>query len=67
MQELSDLDFSVLIDMLVDHTARYSQLLVDGNRGEEYEASKKLIKLIQAEIGSRNPSTTIATAPDPVI
>jgi hypothetical protein len=56
MQELKNVEFSELIDMLAHHTATYSKLLVDGDRGERFEYSKKLIKLIQAEIESRNQS-----------
>ena len=63
MQTLSEAEFHILIDMLSDHTAKYSKLLVDGDRGEEFEASKKLIKLLQAEITSRMETKKTITTP----
>ncbi|MBC7948219.1 MAG: hypothetical protein H7Y42_10100 [Chitinophagaceae bacterium] len=45
--------FENLVDLLAEHTEIYSRYLVDGNRGEELQASKRIIKLLQAEISNR--------------
>lgn len=53
MVDLKQAQFPALLDMLAFHTMRYSRLLVEGDRWQEFEESKKMIKLLQAEIQMR--------------
>jgi hypothetical protein len=56
MQNLTNLEESVLIDMLADYTAELTRLLQEKNRNEEYLQIKQAIKQLTAEIEARRSS-----------
>jgi hypothetical protein len=69
MENLQSLETNVLIDLLAEHTARYTQLLADGGSNEEYEKFKLTIEAIIKEIELRkqsfdNNATTSVPPPD---
>ena len=57
MHNLAELEESVLVDLLADHTAELTRLLQEKKRNEEYLKVKEVIKQLTAEIESRRPST----------
>lgn len=56
MQEYQNLELSVLVDMLSDHTARYSRLLTDGCREDEYNSCREIIQALQMAIEAKKSS-----------
>jgi hypothetical protein len=56
MENLQTLEMSELLDMLAEHTTRYTQMMSDGTTKEEYESCKTLISAIQEEILRRKQS-----------
>jgi hypothetical protein len=64
MEDLKTVQFPALIDLLAHYTSRYSSLMVKGDRWQEFEDSKKIIKLIHAEIESRKQQS-LHSSPDP--
>jgi hypothetical protein len=56
MENLQTLEMSELLDMLAEHTIRYSQMMSDGTTNEEYENCRTLISAIQEEILRRKKS-----------
>jgi len=51
------LENSELIDLLVIHTNRFTQIMIHGETyAGEYKVCKRTIELIQAELFSRQPS-----------
>jgi hypothetical protein len=69
MENLNSLELSVLLDMLSEHTSKYTQMLNAGTTNEEYERFKLEIDSIQKEILERRLAfdkniTPSATTPD---
>ena len=56
MQDLQNLDYSVLIDMLSEHTAKLTRLLAERKTDQEYEHCKEIIIKITSEIEARKKS-----------
>lgn len=50
MQELKELELSVLIDMLAQCTDRYMNILSEGGSMEEFKTCKSIIEFLQKEI-----------------
>jgi hypothetical protein len=67
MENLQTLEMSTLLDMLAEHTIRYSQMMSDGTTNEEYESCRMLISAIQEEILRRKQSfeqnTSVSSEP----
>ena len=64
MQELQNLEMSVLLDMLASHTEVYMKLLTKGASEEEYNSCKTTITLLQSEIETRKQTAVNSTATD---
>lgn len=58
MNRFRELDTSILIEMLAQHTSQLTALLVRTVRSKEYEGCKKIIEEIQSEIYARTDSST---------
>lgn len=56
MQEFQNLDLSALVDMLSEHTVKYTKILADGGNQDEYDNCRKTIQLLQKEIAFRKGS-----------
>ncbi len=67
MQEYQNLELSALIDMLSQHTAKYSRLLTEGCSEEEYNSCKEIIQFLQAEIETRKNTANNTSISDPGI
>ena len=52
-RKFKDLDYSILLDQLAQHTAVYTRLLNENGSAKEKEACKQLIHGILAEINIR--------------
>lgn len=57
------LENSELFDLLSQETTIYTRLLADRNRNDEYNRSKEMIKLLQAEIEFRKTKVDIPVTP----
>jgi hypothetical protein len=53
MQDFRHMELNALIDMLSAYTTKFSKMLVTGCSEDEYNACKRIIELLQAEIESR--------------
>jgi hypothetical protein len=56
MQELQNLDLSALVDMLSEHTVKYTRILANGGNKDEYNKCRKTIQFLQREIADRKNS-----------
>ena len=56
MDDFRRLEMTDLVDMLSQHTAKYSQILQEGGTDDEYVKCKLMITKIQVEIESRRIS-----------
>ena len=67
MENLNTLETSMLIDMLAEHTRKYTQMMTEGGDNEEYEKCKLAIAAIQKEIETRkqafDDNSTATTEP----
>ena len=59
MQDLRNLETSQLIDLLAQHTADYTKMMIEGTTEEEYAKCNLTIKALQTEIEVRTKSGTI--------
>lgn len=62
MQDLQSLDYSVLIDLLSEHTAKLTRLLAERKTDQEYDHCKEIIIKITSEIEDRKKSNGNSTA-----
>jgi hypothetical protein len=65
MKDIQNLELTVLVDLLSQHTARYYKILSDGGSEEEFTSCKKTIQLLQSEIEFRKKSAKNSTVTDP--
>jgi hypothetical protein len=56
MKDIQNLELTVLVDLLSQHTARYYKILSDGGSEDEFTSCKKTIQSLQSEIESRKKS-----------
>jgi len=63
MQKLTEMEQSVLVDLLAEHTANLTRLLQERNRNEQYQREKQIIKMLATEIETRKLESRIATPP----
>lgn len=64
MHELQNLEMSVLVDMLAQHTSEYLKMLTEGATEEEFTTCKITITLLQSEIETRKQTAANTTATD---
>jgi len=69
MENLNTIDTLALIDLLLEQTAKYTLMNVEGGNREEYERCKLIISAIQKEIEARRQafgdnSTASTVLPD---
>jgi hypothetical protein len=51
MTNYTNLELSILVDLLAEHTVNYTKMLSEGlNGGKDFEECKERIKLIQSAI-----------------
>ena len=67
MEGIRSLETSSLLDMLVQYTASYTEMLKIGATQEEYEKCNLTIKAIQTEIISRKMTASNTSTTDPNI
>jgi hypothetical protein len=52
--DITSLETNVLIDLLAEHTTRYTKMLAKKVTGEEFSTCEKNIDILQSEILSRS-------------
>jgi hypothetical protein len=67
MESIRSLETSLLLDMLVQYTTSYTEMLKMGTTQEEYEKCNLTIKAIQAEIIFRKMTASNTSMTDPNI
>ena len=67
LQELQQLEISILVDMLATHTADYTRMLAEGASDEEYAKCNLAIRAIQTEIDIRKRTVANTSTTDPNI
>lgn len=67
LQELQQLETSILLDMLVAQTADYTRMLTEGASEDEYARCNLTIRAIQTEIELRKRTTANTSTTNPNI
>ena len=57
MKKYKDFSHSALIDLLIRHTALYTQMMAENIRTDEFYRCKRTIDQLTAEIESRNKTS----------
>jgi hypothetical protein len=67
MPNLNTLDTPILLDLLAVHTAEYTDMLNNNQRGEKFASCEAMIASLQQEINSRKISSETVSISDPSI
>ena len=67
LQELQQLETSILMDMLATQTADYTRMLTEGASEDEYARCNLTIRAIQTEIELRKRTAANTSTTDPNI
>ena len=67
LQELQQLETSILMDMLAKQTSDYTRMLTEGASEDEYAKCNLTIRAIQTEIELRKRTTANTSTTDPNI
>lgn len=67
LQELQQLETSILMDMLAKQTSDYTRMLTEGASEDEYARCNLTIRAIQTEIELRKRTTANTSTTDPNI